>query len=314
MIVQRWNLDKEKSLLIKCIAIIEVILGHCGIIECGGSIGVDLFLLISGYGIYLSYKKSEGKKYWRKRISTVYFPYLFCTICFIVLRIVSGKQLTCPQIIISIIGLDFDLNLDPTMWYISFIFVMYYLAWGYFKLSDNKKILGILWCCVFVFVVTACGYKYIIWHKGTIAWAYGLTFLLGILIAENQKNINIFIPLLTITFFITTLLLINIPHEKILKMIFPLVACLSIFFAIGFINTDKLYGMSFAMIIGKQSFYMYLNEALILGLVSSFVQYGGYIHCVLSVCFSFCLAIIMHTLYQLIKNKGSLLFTRIIHD
>lgn len=295
-------------MLIKCIAIIEVILGHCGIIECGGSIGVDLFLLISGYGIYLSYRESEGINYWLKRIYAVYFPYLFCTICFIVFRLVIGKQLTCSQIIISLIGLDFDLNIDPSMWYISFIFMMYYLAWSYLKLSDNKKLFGILWCSVFVFVVTVCGYNYIIWHKGTIAWAYGLTFPIGMLIAEKQKSINIFIPLLTIIFITTTFLLINVPHEKILKMLFPLVTSLSMFFAIGFINTDRLYGMSLIVIIGKQSFYMYLNEALILGLVSNFVKHGGYTHCVFSICFSFYLAIIMNTSYSLIKNKCKLLF------
>ena len=214
-----WNISKEQSSFIKGIAIIEVIFGHCGLVECGGAIGVDLFLLISGYGIYLSYTKTDGNRYWIKRVESVYFPYLFCTLCFIVYRIIIGNNMTWPQIIVSLLGLDFDLNLDPTMWYISYVFVMYIFAWGYIELSKTKRFIGFFMVWGIVLFVTTCGYKYLIWHKGTIAWAYGLTFPLGLLLAEHKRSINSLIPYLTIGLIISSLFLIQVPHETYMKMI-----------------------------------------------------------------------------------------------
>ena len=58
-------ITKHKTLIIKGVAILFVIFSHCGLMECGGAIGVDLFLLVSGYGIYFSTKKTpitSGKR------------------------------------------------------------------------------------------------------------------------------------------------------------------------------------------------------------------------------------------------------------
>ena len=60
--------DKEYTLYIKGIAILLVILGHMGVIDCGGAIGVHMFLIISGYGIAISLENNGVKKYLSKRI------------------------------------------------------------------------------------------------------------------------------------------------------------------------------------------------------------------------------------------------------
>lgn len=129
-------LTKQKTSIIKGIAILLVILSHCGLIECGGAIGVDLFLIVSGYGIYYSSNKCTSN-FWKKRIKSVYFPYLFTTLIFLVIRCIFGFRPSVIEVVVSMLGLDFNRNIDPTMWYISYIFCMYLLAYFYIK-TENR--------------------------------------------------------------------------------------------------------------------------------------------------------------------------------
>lgn len=129
-------LTKQKTSIIKGIAILLVMLSHCGLMECGGAIGVDLFLIVSGFGIYISSNKGIDN-FWKKRVSSVYFPYLFTTLVFLIIRITLGFRPTILEVLISILGLDFNLNVDPTMWYISYIFAMYVLAYFYMKYENT---------------------------------------------------------------------------------------------------------------------------------------------------------------------------------
>lgn len=158
-----------------------------------------------------------------------------------------------------------------------------------------------------MFMVTACGYKYLIWHKGTIAWAYGVSFPCGLLIAEYKKSINKFIRYLTGVLIITSIALLFVPHETFIKMIFPLVLSLSLFFIIGFLNIKKFYGVEvLATMIGNCSFFMYLNEALIIGLISKNLKLANLSLALCSIVASFCLAVIMYRLYQLIQRENKL--------
>ena len=134
-----FMLTKQKTSIIKGIAILLVMLSHCGLMECGGAIGVDLFLVVSGFGIYISSNK-DIDKFWKKRVTSVYCPYLFSTLVFLIIRITLGFRPTIFQVLISILGLDFNMNIDPTMWYISYIFAMYVLAYFYMK-YENKLII-----------------------------------------------------------------------------------------------------------------------------------------------------------------------------
>ena len=91
---------------------------------------------------------------------------------------------------ITLAGLDFDLNIDPTMWYISYIFACYFIAWGIFKIeSDKSKTwIALIFGIICFFIITACGYKHVIWHQGTNVWAYGLSFPFGMFMAKARKE------------------------------------------------------------------------------------------------------------------------------
>lgn len=51
------NITRQETLFIKDIAMLFVILSHMGLFDCEDMIDVHLFLIVSGYGIYYSYKK-----------------------------------------------------------------------------------------------------------------------------------------------------------------------------------------------------------------------------------------------------------------
>ena len=187
------NISKQETLFIKGIAIIFVILSHMGLFDCGGIIGVHLFLMLSGYGIYCSYEKNGIHSYWKRRIFAVYMPYLFSMFILLILRLMiyQNNNISWKNVLITIFGLDFNLNIDSTMWYISYIFVCYFIAWGIFQilqLYKEKTWLALVFgtCCFLI--ITACGYKHIIWHQGTNVWAYGLSFPLGMLIAKFRMK------------------------------------------------------------------------------------------------------------------------------
>ena len=77
-------LSKEKTRILKGVAILFVLLGHMGILDGAGTWGVHIFVFLSGYGLLCSAEKTELANYWKKRIGNVYIPYLCCTVIFCV--------------------------------------------------------------------------------------------------------------------------------------------------------------------------------------------------------------------------------------
>lgn len=68
-----FQISKQQSLIIKAVAIIFVIMSHTGVFPCGGAIGVHLFLIVSGYGIYCSLEKGTDD-YWKRRNAPRLYP------------------------------------------------------------------------------------------------------------------------------------------------------------------------------------------------------------------------------------------------
>lgn len=63
------NISRQETLFIKGITILFVVLSHMGV-DCGGVIGVHLFLIVSGYGICCSYE-NNGKTSYLNRLHAI---------------------------------------------------------------------------------------------------------------------------------------------------------------------------------------------------------------------------------------------------
>ena len=52
---------------------------------CIGSSGVDIFLLLSGFGLYYSFKKNDNiKEFYTKRFTKILIPYLIVAILYLI--------------------------------------------------------------------------------------------------------------------------------------------------------------------------------------------------------------------------------------
>lgn len=109
------KLSKESTMELKGIAILFVILGHMGYQGVLGVVGVHIFLVVSGYGIYYSFKRNGFENFWNKRILSVYVPYLVWQIPSMIIRRIMNQNITLTDIFATLLGIDFGHLVDQTM-------------------------------------------------------------------------------------------------------------------------------------------------------------------------------------------------------
>lgn len=101
---------------------------------CIGSIGVEIFLILSGMGLYYSYSKNTGvKDFYRRRFLRVLVPYLMVAAVFWGIKdfvVLDGS----PALYISDIAfITFFTQGTRTIWFAGFILVMYVLFPFFYK-------------------------------------------------------------------------------------------------------------------------------------------------------------------------------------
>lgn len=143
-----WVIDKGISKQAKGLAILMVIISHLNsiylqweVFKPFGAIGVAIFLFLSGYGLFKSFESKGLENFFKKRISTVMYPYIFVTVIWIFIDYLIGKIYGLETILLSILGVNFKPNIDPTMWYVTFImfwYVLFYMVFKYTKGNITK--------------------------------------------------------------------------------------------------------------------------------------------------------------------------------
>lgn len=124
------QLTKKNSDVLKGIAIILVVAEHVmgnyfqtssELRNYMGTGGVSLFLILSGYGVYLSYQQNGlNVDYWNKKINKIFLPYWITTLLF-------GIYIKSSNTILlkNLLCVDYDRNYDGTMWYMSLLLIEY---------------------------------------------------------------------------------------------------------------------------------------------------------------------------------------------
>ena len=129
-------LSKDNSALLKGFAIILILLGHLGIAPTA-YYGVAIFLIVSGYGLYISFEKNGLNCFFRKRLFKVLIPYWIVTILWILIDyILELNVYSKKELLFSFLG--FFNKIDVTMWFISFIIFWYVCFWATFRISKRK--------------------------------------------------------------------------------------------------------------------------------------------------------------------------------
>lgn len=196
---QRPLLDYEDTYNLRGIVMLMIIVGHSFLrypvgddayyfpawlsrlhMELWGSLGVSVFLFLSGYGLFLSLSKRAGtidKKYLLSKVSRLFEPLVIYWIVELpVLFIFSRNELT-PQIFWEIITFSIHPHLDN--WFFKVIVATYVVTICLFKsrLSQGKIVIA-LFAAALVYMVTMAALGFGEWWFNTI-----LCFPLGALVA-----------------------------------------------------------------------------------------------------------------------------------
>lgn len=205
-------MKKEDTLALKAIAIIFVLLGHLNYLDSSGAWGVHIFLILSGYGLETSYQWNGLKDYWKKRFTRVFIPYEVIILLALVIEIIINKNVNIANIVISMIGLDFGYNIDPSMWYISYCFLLYAEFYLWKKLLENKQKLTIKYLLPLLFLILnfflaildKTG-QVMIWSSSVQVWIYTIDFFVGIVMAHKKEfnRVTLYLTvLISLTYFV----------------------------------------------------------------------------------------------------------------
>ena len=146
-------MDKNFTTAIKGFSILTVVWAHAsGRLGVGGiqfiaGIGVALFLLCSGYGLEISYKRNGLKGFWKKRLLGVCLPFWLVEFCGL---LISGK------FFLKTFLLDFAFLKPATSygWFMGYIITCYLIFYVIKRfVADEKQMIVFIWAFTVWFVV-----------------------------------------------------------------------------------------------------------------------------------------------------------------
>ena len=163
-----------------------------------GNVGVDMFLFLSGVGLFFSFTK-DGKllNFWKKRLMRVLPTALLIGIVFFSIRYVEGRyQSGFPAYLKRISFTYFYFRGERVFWFISLILALYIVFPIFYKIIDKFRLWGMLGTVAAVVALTflcravAPGF-YSMWE---IALCRVPSFVIGIWagkFVKEKKEINI---------------------------------------------------------------------------------------------------------------------------
>jgi peptidoglycan/LPS O-acetylase OafA/YrhL len=187
------RLDQTGTTQLKGIAILLVLISHLAnmnfislpsIFKYSGAWGVAIFLILSGYGLAQSYLKDGVKSnFLSRRFNKVLLPYAVVTALWIFIgSALNGTVYPLNTMALSLVGLDFNYSVDPTMWFVTFIALWYLSFYIVFKLpvQDILKI-GTLFALAYVIKTYAMDVvpNRIYWQWSIHAYAFPAGVLVG---------------------------------------------------------------------------------------------------------------------------------------
>ena len=277
-----FDLNQEKTMQLKGLAIIFVLLGHLGYIFFAGAWGVNLFLILSGYGVYLSYSKKGLKEFFPKKIIKIYLPYLIYAIIIVCYYLYTNHFVFSRKIVLAtLLGLDIDSNLDKSMWYISFIFLEYILFFiiailvkKVNKIISKEKFIFFAMIISSVLLMNFFNFN-LLWHVNSGVTFYVFAFPIGVILAiikdwkVNEDFREMLFVLASIICLIITICLYNNCNSFYQYFIYSLAVPGLIILISQTLKTFK--SNKILEFFGKYSFYIYLWEYFLINMKNTWL-------------------------------------------
>ena len=182
------------------IAMLLIILFHIGLprhdlffgLRRMGNIGVDMFLFLSGIGLWFSWvKRPDVRHFFKRRFLRIYPAWLIIACLFYIPRFQGGTWWSWIDLIGEIgFNWEFWIRDELTFWYIPAIMMLYLFAPPYMELIRRHPIyrwlpvVMILWCILVQYVPVihqAVGHLEIFWSRVPI-------FFIGINMGEAVRR------------------------------------------------------------------------------------------------------------------------------
>jgi peptidoglycan/LPS O-acetylase OafA/YrhL len=157
-----------------------------------GNIGVDMFLFLSGVGLWFSWvRHPDWKRFLRRRYQRVYPAWLIVACLYYIPRFRGGSFMAWVDLIGDItINWDFWLHDELTFWYVPAIMMLYLFAPAYMRLISKQGIYRwlpvamMIWCVAVQWVTPiheTVGHIEIFWSRVPI-------FFIGISMGEAVRR------------------------------------------------------------------------------------------------------------------------------
>lgn len=183
-----------------------------GLRRCG-NVGVDIFLFLSGVGLWFSWVKTpDVRRFYRRRLLRIVPTWLVVSTAFYLPDYLGARRFS--RSIVDLIGditinWDFWLHDELTFWYVPAIMALYLVAPWYMRLVQNRPIyrwlplLMVVWCVMVQWVLPihhAVGHLEIFWSRVPIFFI-GINF--GELVRMRRQLPGESVWLLLLTFLMT---------------------------------------------------------------------------------------------------------------
>lgn len=317
-------IDTEVSVYMRALAIVLVILGHIlggkfGVIgdrmtSWMGIGGVHIFLLLSGYGLFMSYRKKglNAKEYWNSKIKKIFLPYAAVTIFYFVYLYFGDRRVDGGILLENLLCVDYERHMDGTMWYMSFLLIWYIIFFVLFRFrySTIFKVAGFfLFAYAFHCYWLKDFFSECAWQFRVNAWPFPVGVAIGY-IAEvcNQhfpkwanilscKQIGWGMGFMSLALYIcgaANLIPLSDFHYGLLLFVI-------------FYQVFSLRGLRIGIIrwIGSNSYFIYLIEGKLVGIVSRYASLNASLPLFL-VAYAVIMVLLVHT-YNYLYKKGSCL-------
>jgi len=324
------NISKMILGFFSVLVVFHHLVQHAGVTDSGlisfledfGVCFVGAFFFFSGFGLYESFKNKKNylKGFLLKRLPSILIPFLTVTAVFVLDTTAQNVAITPKQLLLWFSGINL---INPHMWYIVEIVILYVLFFLLFRFIKNQKICIAL---LFIAVGLMITYSLLLCHGDGLfmgEWWYNTTLLfpIGILFSYQKDNVTyllkyrykIILPITIVGFYVfyklTKYVLINFSYwsetatdkgydDKLLclSMQYPMV--------IFFVLLMLLIGLKFKIgnwvlkFLGDISLELYLIHYLFFSIFSSIKGTGAFFTSVLVS--SILAAAVLHLLHQYI--------------
>lgn len=296
---------------------IEFIADIINFVKKTGNFGVDIFLFLSGIGLYFSISKNNLKTFYKNRFIRILPEFILTTVIYNMIT----KTMTAVEVFETIFFVAFFIKGILDIWFMPFIMVMYLIFPLIYKIIKKYDLAGLL-SLLFVVVVFNLLYS-ILFPISYIRIELALTripvFILGAFfgkkIYQNETiSMKMFFVSIIAQLIILVILYMNLDIERFsifaryIYCLLTITTVINLSVLYSLIKNKNMIGIKFLKLLGTYSLELYLIfekvEYILIGIYkpSSYVLF--YILC-------FCITIVLSYVVKkfvnlLIKLVGNL--------